>query len=138
MKKKYMEPQMVVENFRVDEMIAANCILMESDVLIVQQVTDHWNYGKACASDAHFTGAKAEAYTKLGNLFDDGFDHDGKPETTNQYPFTSDYHEYSQTAHIQSQSICNVDPFDADSSVTFGMGTGFECSADSSVIINSL
>ena len=126
MKKTYMEPQMIVEDFTVSEMIAANCNVTEHDITLVQQM------GCYAGTEPVFdTYEKKQAYVLFSDLYEGKINYNGDEWITpDDSCFTQEYRNKSGGG-----TICCFDPYGTDS--TFGHNSGFECNEDSSILQNS-
>ena len=121
MKKKYVEPVLLAEDFTVSEMVAANCELQESDITVVQQMSH-----TGCAG-YYEDWRVTDAYGKFSDLYDGDKDVDGNG--TPDACFTAAYAGISP-----GSDICSFRPF--DQGINFGLGI-WDCSGDSSLVQNS-
>ena len=126
MKKKYVEPVMIVEDFTVSEMVAANCDVTETDIALVQQM------GCYAGTEPVFrTYEEKQAYVLFSDLYEGKINYNGdKWITPDDSCFTAEYRNKSDGG-----TICCFDPYGENT--TFGHNSGFECSSDSSVLQNS-
>ena len=134
MKKKYMEPQMIVEDFSVSEMIAADCVIPESELKVVSQMSH--DAGGGCDSgrepkywvngivDGKHNG-KGTVYAFFSDRYDNGTDlnHNGSFEAG----------EETFTAAYRSPGVCTYDPM--EHGITFGYG--YACNDDVSALQKS-
>ena len=119
---------MVVEDFTVSEMVAANCDVTETDIALVQQMSCY--VGTEPVFDTY---EKKQAYVLFSDLYIGekyDFSGDGKVIDAEDNCFTQAYHDASAGANI-----CVNWPYEKD--VTFGHGTPFTCTGDSSLVQNS-
>lgn len=131
MKKEYIEPTIVVEDFAVSEMIAADCAIPEKELLVVEQMSHkgcdngrepkYWVDGKV---DGKHNG-KGTAYAFFSDRFREGTDLNG-----NGY---GDVGEETFTAAYRSPGVCAYDP--TEHGVTFGYG--YVCNDDVSALQKS-
>lgn len=128
MKKTYMEPQMIVEDFTVSEMIAADCVLPERELLIVEQMSHkgcddgtepkYWVDGKVWGQH----NGKGTAYAYFSDIF--GGSKDVTGDGVNDFVFTTSY---------QGPGVCEYDPIAKGQ--TFGYG--YTCNDDVSALQKS-
>lgn len=136
MKKKYVEPQMIVEDFKISEMVARNCTLTPEDVNVVSQMS---TATPPCKGLQEFIGTdKYDIYFQLDNAYDGEFDLDADGHGTffdgtydaDDYAFTDAYKKASNKS-----TICNTDPFEHGGfSETFPIGS---CVGDDRPLMNS-
>ena len=144
MKKVYTEPQMIVEDFTVSEMIAADCKLAETQVTFVMQMN---GYGKICSdgTESYFTddptGMRGAAYATLTGVYYGNFDtdHDGTIEgggdgvhPTSDLTFNPAWRQ-KVIEESGVDSACHVD----GSKLTFDDAAGIQCTTDTSLLQNS-
>ena len=149
MKKKYMEPQMIVEDFTVSEMVAADCKLAQTQVTFVKQMNSIEGYACNTGNEKYFkddpSGMRGAEYDKICGLFDGNFDmdHDGAIETspfpnmgnnTSDTVFTPGFRLHSgQNSHVP-ESVCDID----GSGLTFDTQIAdIQCTTDTSLLQNS-
>lgn len=132
MKKKYIEPIMVVEDFTVSEMIAATC---QADVTLVNfssQMSEPGNPFTCTMPD--WTEKEAwEVQSLVNNMYESpgigDRDGNGLVDTF----FTNAYH-----SHSSNSEICTFDPIAAGHNFDVAeTGSSFICSSDSTVLVNS-
>ncbi len=121
MRKQYIEPELLVEDFTVSEMIAANCELLVNELTVVQQMSHTGCEGYY--DDWQVT----DAYAKLSDYYDGEKDVDGNG--TPDACFTSAYADRSP-----GSDICSFVPY--EHGINFG-GSVWDCTGDSSLIQNS-
>ena len=131
MKKTYMEPVMIVEDFSVSEMIAADCAIPEAELKVVSQMSHvgcdngrepkYWVDGIV---DGKHNG-KGTAYAFFSDRFLEGTDLNG-----NGY---GDVGEETFTAAYRSPGVCTYDPM--EHGITFGFG--YTCNDDVSALQKS-
>lgn len=120
-KRKYVEPVLLAEDFTVSEMVAANCELQESDITVVQQMSH-----TGCAGTYDDTWLDV-AYGRFSDLYEGNRDVDGNG--TLDACFTAAYAGISP-----GSDVCSFRPF--DQGIYFGLGI-WSCSGDSSLVQNS-
>lgn len=138
MKKKYVEPVMVVEDFTVSEMVAKNCGLIESEL----NITTQWSSPEQSANPCHggFSDPKKDqAYNAFSVLFDEDFDlgvdqnNDG--DKYNDTCFTQAIIDRTKNASHITHDICKYIPTETFNATTASQG--FSCSSDSQLLQNS-
>ena len=140
MKKKYVEPVMVVEDFTVSEMVAANCKYTPENIGLVQQMS---KFQPACGSGYYPDDPqKGQDYMMFSELFNAEYDLDGNPMNGPENVFTSAFHEWANDPKNTSEgnvaSNCSFDPF--EKGITFGHNTAYVClddDADAELLQNS-
>lgn len=120
MKREYKEPMLLIEDFKMSEMIAKDCEVVSSEIKIVQQVSE--DYPSCSASEGE------SWYPNISDAFDGSLNLDNDWSTT-EYCFTGKYAGESAGSH----EICNFDPF--EHGITFG--GSLNCTPDQSVLIKS-
>ena len=150
MKKTYIEPMMIVEDFTVSEMIAADCKLSETQVTFVKQMNGIEGYACNTGDEPYFDGGAVKGqrsadYDTLCGLFDGNFDmdHDGAIETspfpnkgnnTSDMVFTPGFRAAAAGNSKVPESTCDID----GSGLTFDMQiVDIQCTTDTSLLQNS-
>ena len=107
MKKRYVKPELMAEDFSVSEMVAANC-------------------GIAAGDEWGPNSSKGNAYAIFSDLYEGEKDVDGNPLNGYEFCFTKAYADQSGTDYI-----CSYIP-----AQKFGNGF-WDCTDDSTLIQNS-
>ena len=145
MKKRYEKPEMMVEDFTVSEMVAADCKLVQTQVTFVYQMN---GYGKICSDgqEDYFKGGelgmRGAAYAELCSIYDGAYDMDRDNDVeygdvrnngTSDMVFTPAWR--SKVVSISKKdSACHVD----GSGMTFDSTiVDIQCTTDSSLLQNS-
>ena len=121
MKKTYIEPMMIVEDFEINDSIAAeNCKYTPTNIGLVQQMTGDPKY-KACAEGDD--GDFPLDYSEFSNLYESQYDVNGNQSLNyDDGCFTADYNS-------RNPGNCLIDPFKVEG-LTFGYdnaGSGAVC-----------
>ena len=136
MKKKYVEPVMVVEDFTVSEMVAKNCGLIENEL----KITVQWSVQGDNPCDGNFLpdAKKDQAYNAFSVLFDEDFDlgadQNGDGNLYNDTCFTKAIIQRTQNISHIDHDICKYIPTETFNSTVAGK---FDCSSDSQLLQNS-
>ena len=149
MKKKYVEPKMIVEDFTVSEMVAADCKLSQTQITFVKQMNGIEGYACNNGKEKYFkddpSGMRGSYYDNLCGLFDGNFDmdHDGAIETspfpnmgnkTSDMVFTPEFRKASAGHSGVARSTCDID----GSGMTFdNQIVAIQCTTDTSLLQNS-
>lgn len=131
MKKTYMEPVMIVEDFTVSEMIAADCAIPEAELKVVSQMS---HVGCDDGTEPKYwvdgiVGGKANGKGTAYAFFSDRF-REGTDLNHNGY---GDVGEETFTAAYRSPGVCTYDPM--EHGITFGYG--YVCNDDVSALQKS-
>lgn len=149
MKKTYIEPMMIVEDFTVSEMVAADCKLSTTQITFVKQMNSIKGYACNTGNEKYFkddtSGVRGSHYDTLCGLFDGNFDmdHDGVIETspfpnmgndTSDMVFTPKFRLAAAGNSKVPESTCDIDGSD----MTFDMQlVDIQCTTDTSLLQNS-
>ena len=149
MKKKYVEPAMIVEDFTFSEMVAADCKLAETQVTFVKQMNSIEGYACNTGEEQYFkddkSGIRGSSYDKLCGLFDGNFDMDhddaletspfpGKGNNTSDMVFTPAFRKAAAGHSGVAKSTCDID----GSGLTFDAQiVDIQCTTDTSLLQNS-
>ena len=140
MKKKYMEPQMVVEDFTVSEMIAADCVIPTGELKVVTQMSH--DAGGGCDSgrepkywvdgivDGKHNGL-GTVYAFLSDLYD--WDKDGNDRIDINQDGQFNQNDACFTTQYQGPGVCRYDPIKEGD--TFGYG--YVCNDSTSALQKS-
>ena len=140
---------MIVEDFSVSEMVAADCKLATTQITFVKQMNSIEGYACNTGGEKYFTddttGMRSAEYDKLCGLFDGNFDmdHDGAIETspfanmgndTSDMVFTPGFRAASADYSGVSESTCDID----GSGLTFDNKiVEIQCTTDTSLLQKS-
>ena len=141
MKKAYIEPVMIVEDFTVSEMVAANCGIIVNKLNVVTYTNnsmpcdngteDYWSQQLPGAPKGVTRGT---VYANFTDLYDGTTDFIADNNSSDvDYLFTKAYHIKSEN----SAEICSTDPLEFG--VTFG-NVGplqHDCNSDTALLQNS-
>lgn len=136
MKKQYVEPKMIVEDFAVSEMVAANCTVTPVDITVVSEMS---SATPPCKGLQEYVGTpQYDVYFMLDDAYHGEFDadrdghHQSKDGTYDKddVVFTSAYREASKNS-----DICLTDPF--EKGFTFVENFMDGCKSSDSPLINS-
>lgn len=136
MKKTYIEPMMIVEDFTVSEMVAKNCGLIENEL----KITVQWSVQGPNPCDGNFLpdAEKDQAYNAFSVLFDEDFDlgvdQNGDGDKYNDTCFTQAIIERTKDKSHINHDICKYIPTETFNST---VAHQFSCSDDSMLIQNS-
>ena len=140
MKKMYTEPQMIVEDFTVSEMVAADCVIPESELLVVSYMSHtgcdrgdeidkgyRYDTGKKdiFGNPIYADTGKAEVYANFSDRYND---YDLDPNNGLDPAFTRAY-----ALKSKDKGVCSFIP--TEHGVTFGFG--LVCNDDTSAIQKS-
>ena len=131
MKKKYIEPQMIVEDFTVSEMVAADCVIPEAELKVVSQMSHngcddgtepkYWVNGEVWGK----RNGKGDVYANFSDIYND---YDLNPNNGLDPAFTRVYANKSP-----GSGVCSFVP--SEHGVTFGFG--MTCNDDVSALQKS-
>lgn len=144
MKKTYMEPQMIVEDFTVSEMIAKSCRAPSGEIGLIQQMTQ---FQPTCPSGAEPGWSKemGTAYADLCDLYEGMYDVDHNPNTgtgtTGSAPYRGGEHCFTEAYYKHSGSFDAICSFH-DESINFIVqsspnNSSALCSDDEGILFNS-
>lgn len=133
MKKKYIEPMMIVEDFTVSEMVAKNCKVIENDLKIVTQLS-----GSNGPCDGYLEDPEKQQYYPLfSDLFGSDLDPNSDDSDTKDGITGNDFYfspsvmdNYKGHGSTDMCTIMTDALFNADFQ-------GFTCTSDTTLLQNS-
>lgn len=146
MKKKYMEPMMIVEDFTISDAIAAkSCKYTPHTIKLISYMT---SFRPACADVNWGDNQESRDYDLFSNLYDGEFNTDG--DSKDGYPYFGNQGDkddmlFTSDFAAVTEGHCYTDPFDPKhAGLVFGQNiSGDSCimdtgsSGDTSLLQNS-